>query len=209
MKKKISQMVEEKKDTPTSIDSSDHIIETVKENLKNIRHNRKLSLDKLAIRCGVSRAMLSQIEQGKSAPTISVLWKIASGLNVPFSDLIKDKVREGIQLLRYENTKVLFSNTKVFSTRALFPFTGHKKTEFYELILKPGGHEVAEPHPPGTTENIVVVSGRLRLRVGDEVQELAPKDAIYFNADVPHEYSNPTDEEALMYLVMTYTDDTN
>ena len=204
MKKKISTPPEAPKTaTNANPDSSDHIIETVKENLKNIRHNRKLSLDKLAIRCGVSRAMLSQIEQGKSAPTISVLWKIASGLNVPFSDLIKDKVREGVQVLRYENTKVLFSNTKVFSTRALFPFIGHKKTEFYELILKPGGHEVAESHPPGTTENIVVVSGRLRLRVGDEVQELAPKDAIYFNADVPHEYSNPTDEEALMYLVMT------
>lgn len=210
MKKKISIPPEAPKTaTNANPDSSDHIIETVKENLKNIRHNRKLSLDKLAIRCGVSRAMLSQIEQGKSAPTISVLWKIASGLNVPFSDLIKDKVREGVQVLRYENTKVLFSNTKVFSTRALFPFIGHKKTEFYELILKPGGHEVAESHPPGTTENIVVVSGRLRLRVGDEVQELAPKDAIYFNADVPHEYSNPTDEEALMYLVMTYTEETN
>lgn len=210
MKKKISTPPEAPKtSTNPNPDSSDHIIETVKENLKNIRHNRKLSLDKLAIRCGVSRAMLSQIEQGKSAPTISVLWKIASGLNVPFSDLIKDKVREGVQVLRYENTKVLFSNTKVFSTRALFPFIGHKKTEFYELILKPGGHEVADSHPPGTTENIVVVSGRLRLRVGDEVQELAPKDAIYFNADVPHEYSNPTDEEALMYLVMTYTEETN
>ncbi|HRG48346.1 MAG: helix-turn-helix transcriptional regulator [Leptospiraceae bacterium] len=209
MKKKTSKIAEGKKGSDSVLDSSDQIIETVKENLKNIRHNRKLSLDKLAIRCGVSRAMLSQIEQGKSAPTISVLWKIATGLNVPFSDLIKDKVREGVQLLRYENTKVLFSNTKVFSTRALFPFTGHKKTEFYELILKPGGHEVAEPHPPGTTENIVVVSGKLRLRVGEEVQELSPKDAIYFNADVPHEYSNPTDEEALMYLVMTYTEETN
>ena len=208
MKKKTSKIAEGKKGSDSVLDSSDQIIETVKENLKNIRHNRKLSLDKLAIRCGVSRAMLSQIEQGKSAPTISVLWKIATGLNVPFSDLIKDKVREGVQLLRYENTKVLFSNTKVFSTRALFPFTGHKKTEFYELILKPGGHEVAEPHPPGTTENIVV-SGKLRLRVGEEVQELFPKDAIYFNADVPHEYSNPTDEEALMYLVMTYTEETN
>ena len=168
MKKKVSKIVEDQRSS--NVDSTDHIIDTVKENLKNIRHNRKLSLDKLAIRCGVSRAMLSQIEQGKSAPTISVLWKIASGLNVPFSDLIKDKVREGVQVLRYENTKVLFSNTKVFSTRALFPFSGHKKTEFYELILKPGGHEVADPHPAGTTENIVVVSGRLRLRVGDEVQ---------------------------------------
>ena len=104
---------------------------------------------------------------------------------------------------------MLFSSSKVFSSRALFPFNGNRKSEFYELILKPGGHEVAEPHPPGTTENIVVVSGKLRLRVGEEVQELSPKDAIYFNADVPHEYSNPTDEEALMYLVMTYTEETN
>ena len=76
MKKKTSKIAEGKKGSDSVLDSSDQIIETVKENLKNIRHNRKLSLDKLAIRCGVSRAMLSQIEQGKSAPTISVLWKI-------------------------------------------------------------------------------------------------------------------------------------
>ena len=64
MKKKTSKIAEVKKSVSAQIDSSEHIIETVKENLKNIRHNRKLSLDKLAIRCGVSRAMLSQIEQG-------------------------------------------------------------------------------------------------------------------------------------------------
>ena len=64
MKKKISTPPEAPKTaTNANPDSSDHIIETVKENLKNIRHNRKLSLDKLAIRCGVSRAMLSQKEE--------------------------------------------------------------------------------------------------------------------------------------------------
>jgi XRE family transcriptional regulator, regulator of sulfur utilization len=188
-------------------DSSEQIIETVKDNLKKIRHNRNLSLDKLASKCGVSRAMLSQIEQGKSAPTISVLWKIASGLGVPFSELIKDKMKEGMQVLRFENTKALFSSSKVFSTRALFPYTGNKKTEFYELVLKPGGLEIAEPHQVGTTENIVVLSGKLRLRVGEEVVELLPKDAVFFNADVPHEYSNPTDEDAIMYLVMTYSEE--
>jgi transcriptional regulator with XRE-family HTH domain len=149
--------------------------------------------------------MLSQIEQGKSAPTISVLWKIASGLGVPFSELIKDKVKDGLQLLKFENTKALFSSSKVFSTRALFPFSSNKKTEFYELNLKAGGHEVADAHQSGTTENIVVVTGKLRLRVGSEVVELAAKDSVFFEADLPHEYSNPTDEDALMYLVMTYS----
>ncbi|MDI7216613.1 XRE family transcriptional regulator [Leptospira santarosai] len=189
--------------------SSEHITEVVKENLKLIRHTKGFSLDKLASRCGVSRAMLSQIEQGKSVPTISVLWKIANGLNVPFSELLKEKGVEGVIVMKAENTKVLFSSSKVFSSRALFPYNGNRKTEFYELILKPGGIEVAEPHSSGTTENIVVVSGKLRLRVGEKVVELEPKDSVFFRADIPHEYSNPTDQETLMYLVMDYRDEIN
>lgn len=213
MKKKTSKITESKDISNESINhhlntSEDKIIETVKENLRVIRHTKGLSLDKLASKCGVSRAMLSQIEQGKSTPTISVLWKIANGLNVPFSDLIKEKTAEDIHVLGYENTKILYSNSKVFSSRALFPFT-ERKTEFYELILKPGGIEVADPHRMGTTENIVIVSGKLRLRVKDRVIELNPKDSVFFRADVPHEYSNPTDQETLMYLVMNYPEELN
>ncbi|WCL51377.1 helix-turn-helix domain-containing protein [Leptospira sp. GIMC2001] len=191
---------------PKEIDG-DYITDVVKDNLKLIRHTKGLSLDKLASKCGVSRAMLSQIEQGKSVPTISVLWKVANGLNVPFSDLLKERRQEGVFVLKHENSKLLYSSSKVFSSRALFPFVGNRKTEFYELILKPGGIEVADPHQTGTIENIVVVSGKLRLRVGDQVVELEPKDSVYFRADVPHEYSNPTDSETLMYLVMDYSEE--
>jgi transcriptional regulator with XRE-family HTH domain len=206
---KITEELESPEEEHVAFKSSgeDKIIETVKENLKIIRHTKGLSLDKLASKCGVSRAMLSQIEQGKSTPTISVLWKIANGLNVPFSDLIKEKDTEGIHVLKYEHTKVLYSNSKVFSSRALFPYSGTRKTEFYELILRPGGIEVADPHQTGTTENIIVVTGKLRLRVLERVIELEPKDSVLFRADVPHEYSNPTDQETLMYLVMHYSEE--
>jgi|LauGreSBDMM110SN_4_FD.fasta_scaffold04966_4 transcriptional regulator with XRE-family HTH domain len=206
---KITEELESPEEEHVAFKSSgeDKIIETVKENLKIIRHTKGLSLDKLASKCGVSRAMLSQIEQGKSTPTISVLWKIANGLNVPFSDLIKEKDTEGIHVLKYEHTKVLYSNSKVFSSRALFPYSGTRKTEFYELILRPGGIEVADPHQTGTTENIIVVTGKLRLRVLERVIELEPKDSVFFRADVPHEYSNPTDQETLMYLVMHYSEE--
>lgn len=206
---KITEELESPEEDHIAFKSSgeDKIIETVKENLKIIRHTKGLSLDKLASKCGVSRAMLSQIEQGKSTPTISVLWKIANGLNVPFSDLIKEKDTEGIHVLKYEHTKVLYSNSKVFSSRALFPYSGTRKTEFYELILRPGGIEVADPHQTGTTENIIVVTGKLRLRVLERVIELEPKDSVFFRADVPHEYSNPTDQETLMYLVMHYSEE--
>ena len=53
----------------------------------------------------------------------------------------------------------------------------------------------------------MVVSGKLRLRVGEKVVELEPRDSVFFKADISHEYSNPTDGETLMYLVMDYTDE--
>lgn len=78
-----------------------------------------------------------------------------------------------------------------------------RKVEFYELRLSAGGVELAEPHPPGTTENLAVASGELELRVGDKTFRLAGGDAI-FVADVSHEYRNRGPSEALLYLVMTY-----
>ena len=183
------------------------ILNAIKENLKQFRQTKNLSLDKLASRCGVSRAMISQIEQGKSVPTISVLWKIASGLGVSFQDLLKEQNKRDIHIIRSESTKVLYSSSKVFYTRALFPFIGARKTEFYELYLQPGGIEVADAHQSGTTENIVVVQGKLRLRVGENLIELGEGDSVYFKADIQHEYSNPGDQEAKMFLVMEYRDE--
>ena len=45
------------------------------------------------------------------------------------------------------------------------------------------------------------------MHVGDDRHELATGDAIQFEADAPHEYRNPSDEEAVIYLVMTYAEE--
>jgi transcriptional regulator with XRE-family HTH domain len=62
----------------------------VGENLRRLRTERGLSLERLARQTGVSRSMLGQIELGQSAPTIKLLWRIASGLGVDFSELLTD-----------------------------------------------------------------------------------------------------------------------
>jgi quercetin dioxygenase-like cupin family protein len=98
------------------------------------------------------------------------------------------------------------SGDGTFSSRALFPFTAAHATEFYELRMASFGVERAEPHSPGTTENLVVASGGIRLRVGNEQHLLTPGDAIFFEADVAHEYANPGEVEAVMYLVMRYAE---
>jgi len=178
----------------------------VGQNIKRLRSRRNLSLEGLARLSGVSRAMLGQIELGRSVPTINVVWKIASAFEVPFSTLIAVHNAERIRMLPASESKTLASATGVFSSRALFPFDGERRTEFYELRLKAGGTEDAESHAAGTMENIVVVRGTMEIEVGGEKRRLGPGDAIIFQADRPHRYRNPSKTDALAYLVMTYVE---
>lgn len=180
-------------------------------NLRRLRMRRGLSLEKLSQRSGVSRAMLGQIELGQSAPTINVLWKIARALDVTFATLIQAREAGGTMLMKKQQAKVLTSNGGVFSSRALFPFDGPRRAEFYELRLAVKGVEDADAHAPGTVENLVVIEGTLDISISRhdgpaELHRLDAGDAILFEADVPHSYVNVGPKECVMYLVMTYAD---
>ena len=175
-------------------------------NLKRLRQRRNLSLEAVSKMSGVSRAMLNQIELARSVPTINIVWKIASAFEVPFSSLITSHEAERMRVLPASQTKILTSATGEFSSRALFPFDGERRTEFYEIRLKGGCIETAEPHSPGTIENLVVTQGTLEITVESEIQRLNPGDAILFQADKPHSYRNPIKDEAVAYLVMTYVE---
>jgi transcriptional regulator with XRE-family HTH domain len=174
-------------------------------NLRRLRMRRGLSLEKLAQKSGVSRAMLGQIELGQSAPTINVLWKISRALGVPFSTLISTTSPNATAVMPAARARVLTSHDGAFRSRPLFPSGEPRNVEFYELKLAGKSVEEASAHPPGTLENLVVAKGAIDLTVGSAVHHLDTGDAILFEADVPHEYANPGASDAVMYLVMTYT----
>jgi len=191
------------KDTP---DTGADLAPVVGKNLRRLRTERGLSLERLAQASGVSRAMLGQVELGQSAPTINVLWKIARAVDVPFSALITSSQATGARVLRAESAKRLTSSDGSFSSRALFPYDEPRRVEFYELKLTPKGVEKAEAHAPGTTENLVVAKGQVVIEAGGQKHELGPGDAILFEADAPHVYRNPGSVETVLYLVMTYAE---
>ncbi len=179
----------------------------VSENLRRLRTRRGLSLERLAKASGVSRAMLGQIELGRSAPTINVLWKITRALDLPFSALINESPAAGSTVvMRRTDAKLLLSQDGRFSSRALFPFETQRKVEFYELRLAAGGTAKSEPHASGTTETLMVTRGQLEVEVGDRIYRLDAGDAILFEADTHHIYRNPGHDEGLYYLVMTYVE---
>ena len=150
--------------------------------------------------------MLGQIELGQSTPTINLLWKISRGLEVPFSALVTAATARAATVVRAKGARLLSSADGSFTSRALAPFSGPRSIEFYELRLAAQGVERAEAHAPGTTENLVLARGAAIIGVGKSRHELKLGDSITFDADVGHSYENPSDEEAVMYLVMTYAE---
>lgn len=102
------------------------LAEMLSRNLRRLRTRRGHSLERLARQSGVSRAMLGQIETGKSVPTISVLWKIATALDVPFASLLQLETARAPVVLRRSDATLLTASQGQFTSRALFPFEGNQ-----------------------------------------------------------------------------------
>jgi transcriptional regulator with XRE-family HTH domain len=176
-------------------------------NLRRIRMERGLALEALAQASGVSRAMLSQIELGRSTPTIKLLWKISRALGLPFAALVQGAPSsEETRVMRGDSARRLTSHDGRFSSRALFPVGRARRIELYELKLAARGLERAEPHAPGTVEILLVTSGAVEISIDRTTFELGAGDAIQFRADGPHAYRNVGTSEAVMSLVMSYPD---
>jgi transcriptional regulator with XRE-family HTH domain len=168
-----------------SADSAADLPQIVGRNLRRLRIRQGHSLERLAKHSGVSRAMLGQIETGKSAPTIGLLGKVATALGVPFTSLIAASDAHGLEVFRRDEAKFLSSSHG--------QFTLHR--------------EDAHAHAPGTRENLVVASGTVEIVTGtDRPALLNEGDAMAFEADVPHSYRNTGAQEAVLYLVMTYVE---
>jgi transcriptional regulator with XRE-family HTH domain len=175
-------------------------------NLKRLRTRQGHSLERLAKLAGVSRAMLSQIETGKSVPTISLLLKVAEALGVSLATLVSKPASQQTKVLVRNTTPLLSSSGGRFTARALFiPSEVDARVEFYECRIAAKHSEAFEPQVGGTRESLVVVKGRIELTVGvDQPLLLTEGDAALFQADVERSLRNPEAQEAVLYRVVTY-----
>jgi transcriptional regulator with XRE-family HTH domain len=175
----------------------------VAQNLKRIREEQKLSLEKLAELSGVSKSMLSQIERGDSSPTIATVWKISNGLKVSFTSLL-DSPQNDPAVIRQAGLKPLQEDGGRYRLYPLFPIEAGRRFEVYTIEIDPGGSLRAEAHPDGTQEFLTVFSGELTVTVGEQEYHLEQGDAIRFRADRPHAYHNAGEVMARTSLVIHY-----
>jgi mannose-6-phosphate isomerase-like protein (cupin superfamily) len=148
--------------------------------------------------------MLSQIELERSVPSITVLSRIAAAFELPVTVFLSVEETGRATLLTREAAHLLRSADGKFVSRALFPFGGSRRTEFYELTVHPGADQPSAAHLAGTTENLIVSSGTLEVEILGVQHTLSSGDALHFLADAPHAYRNRGPEVAVAYLVMAY-----
>ncbi|WP_026354238.1 helix-turn-helix domain-containing protein [Massilia niastensis] len=172
--------------------------------LQRMRLARGLTLEDLSRIAGVSKSMLSQIEREKANPTIAITWRLANALGVQIGELLSSEVRTAdlIRLVDAHEIPTLPGAHAGYSLRILGPMDLAGKYEWYELILAPNGELVSQPHDPGTSEHLTVLSGTIELEVGEEKKKIRHGGTARYPADQSHAIRNAGKTEAKALLVV-------
>jgi XRE family transcriptional regulator, regulator of sulfur utilization len=164
----------------------------------------ELSLRDLAERSGVSAPMLSQVERGETSPTLAVAERIASGLELTLSQLLRLDEGDGVSVVRVADRRR--GGGPRHRYEVLTPPLPGLRAEVSLHRLAPGAAtgEPGDPpmHEPGSRETAVVLSGRLRLACAGVTHDLEAGDAVTFDADLPHHFENPGEAETRFHAVV-------
>jgi transcriptional regulator with XRE-family HTH domain len=163
-----------------------------------------LSLRDLAERSGVSAPMLSQVERGETSPTLAVAAKIAAGLDLTLSQLLR--LDEGEHVVISKARERRRSTRGGHQFEELTPPLPGQRADVSLHSLKSGattgGRGDPPMHEPGSRETAVVLGGPLALVVDGSRHELREGDAVTFDADLPHHFENEGKEPARFLAVI-------
>jgi XRE family transcriptional regulator, regulator of sulfur utilization len=175
--------------------------------VRALREAEGLSLRDLAERSGVSAPMLSQVERGETSPTVAVAERIAAGLDLRLSQLLRlDEGGGSVAIVRAAERRKGPSGAKGHRYELLTPPLPGLRTEVsrHELAAgaRTGGAGDPPMHEPGSRETAVVEHGEVVLVCDGERHELADGDCVTFDADLPHHFENPGPEPAALLAVV-------
>lgn len=171
-------------------------------NLRILRQQANLTLNQLAERSGVSRAMISKIERGVSVPTATVLGKLAAALNLSLSQLLGQAIaREPLLIGRGEQTVFCDPETG-FERRSLSPLFEDRAVNLAFNVLPPKKAVTFPPHHKGVEEYLVVHEGRLTVIINGTPFSVEPGDTLFYPSDCVHEFSNETRRPVSFYIVV-------
>jgi XRE family transcriptional regulator, regulator of sulfur utilization len=181
---------------------------TLGARVRALREAEGLSLRDLSERSGVSAPMLSQVERGETSPTVAVAERIAAGLDLRLSQLLRlDEGGGAVAIVRAQERRKGPGGTKGHRYELLTPPLPGLRSELSRHELVPGARTggAGDPpmHEPGSRETAVVERGAVVLVCDGERHDLAEGDCVTFDADLPHHFENPGPGPAALLAVVS------
>jgi transcriptional regulator with XRE-family HTH domain len=176
--------------------------------IKAARNERGFTMAKLGQIVGCSKAYISQLENGITKPSLSMLNRFSEVLGVPVSEILRKNPNGPDQrwrLRKNERRKIQYPDGKVVSqllTRSIF----QKKMQPLISTIKPGGsldENEGLRHPAGSEEFVFVMKGELEFLLDDEIINLKEGDTLYFYGDLPHRWYNKSNKTAEVLFIWT------
>jgi len=180
---------------------------TIGARVKALRESASLSLRDLAERSGVSAPMLSQVERGETSPTLTVAARIAAGLELRLSQLLRLDEGGTVTVVRAAQRRRGGNKRRGHSFEVLTSSQPGQRAELSRHTLASSGATgaVDDPpmHEPGSRETALVEQGSVVLICDGQRHELQEGDCVTFDADLPHHFENPTAAEATFLAVVS------
>lgn len=176
------------------------------KNIQRIRKKEQLTLDILAERSGVSKAMLSQIESQKVNPTVATVWKIARGLGIELNAILKGESESAKKfiVIHKESMAVLNTVKDSLHVQVLSPIMMAEDLEIYILTFDKGSSLISKPHEPKSEEYLTILEGAVRVKAGTSESELHKGDFIIYHCDIEHSIENIHNGSSRIHMIVRF-----
>ncbi|MGI8864919.1 MAG: helix-turn-helix domain-containing protein [Solirubrobacteraceae bacterium] len=166
-------------------------LESLNQRIASVVRERRrasgMTLGEFAHRSGLSKTILSRIENGHGNPSVETLFRLARALELPLSALLAEEPPRAT-VIRARSGPELHADSGMEAWLVHAPTRSHHHGEVYELELPAGTEQRTTGHLPGTEELVICLTGQLRVGPVDEEVELRAGDAAWFRADGEHRY---------------------
>lgn len=171
------------------------------DHLRHLRKAAGLTQQKLADMAGLPRATLASMEHGGANPGLDSVLAVAAALNVSLEDLVSPPPERRFFVVDGAGVREIQGDDGRYRARLLTPITT-RGVQIQRVELRPECDSRGRPHPRGSQEFFLVLSGVATLRIAGEEVELQPGQLIQFPGHLPHHYTNRSLSKAVRAVSM-------
>jgi transcriptional regulator with XRE-family HTH domain len=174
---------------PASAGAEDAVAAAVGASVRKARRRSGLSTRELAQRAGMSQPFLSNIENGRSTPSVATLYKLASALGVGASELLPAGTDEGVVVVRAgEGVSTGMDETPGVAQSVLLVGAPGRLLEARWCVIQPG-QPVGDWFEHAGEDFLHVIEGVLRVELGTgQVEQVGAGDSLWLEGDIPHRW---------------------